>query len=66
MDHDARSTRRTQEPAPVPEASIWPMVLAGGLTLLLFGLPTSLAFSVLGAAVMAIALRGWIGELRNG
>jgi hypothetical protein len=66
MDRDAVSTGPAQDAAPVSESSIWPMVLAGGLTLLLFGVPTSLPFSVVGAGIMAIALRGWIGELRHG
>ena len=49
----------------LPAPSIWPAALAAGLTLLFFGLLTSYAFSAFGAALMACALRGWIGELRH-
>ena len=49
----------------LPSPSIWPAALAGGLTLLFFGLLTNYAFCAFGAALMAYALRGWIGELRH-
>ena len=47
-------------------SSIWPMVCAGGIALLAFGVLTSLAFSVAGALLLACALAGWIAELRHG
>jgi hypothetical protein len=47
-------------------SSVWPATLAAGITLLLFGVVTSLAFSVVGAVVMACALIGWIDELQHG
>jgi hypothetical protein len=49
----------------LPEPSLWPMVLAGGVTLLLFGVVTSLVFCVFGALVMVISTHGWIQELRH-
>ena len=52
--------------SPLPERSVWPIVLAGGIALLLFGVVTSLSFSVLGALLIAGALRGWVGELLRG
>jgi hypothetical protein len=66
MHRDARPTESARDAAPVSEASIWPMALAGGLTLVLFGIPTSLAFSILGVVIAGIALRGWIRELLHG
>ncbi len=51
--------------APLPASSVWPFVLAGGLTLLALGVLTSYAFSVLGALLVAVSLGGWIGELRR-
>ena len=51
--------------AHLPSPSIWPAALAAGLTLLFFGLLTNYAFCAFGAALMAYALRGWIGELRH-
>lgn len=50
------------EPHP-PESSVWPVVLAGGLSLLLFGVVTSLSFSVLGAVLIVGALTSWMGDL---
>jgi len=47
----------------MPEGSLWPVVLAGGIALLLFGVVTSLSFSVLGAALIVGALKGWMGDL---
>ena len=68
MTNDEAARRGGGEAAPeahLPSPSIWPAALAGGLTLLFFGLLTNYAFCAFGAALMAYALRGWIGELRH-
>ena len=49
--------------AHLPAPSVWPAVLGLGITLLLFGVVTNWAFSVVGALVIARAVGGWIGEL---
>ncbi len=49
----------------IPGPTIWPAVLAAGITLLGMGMVTSLVFSVVGLAVFALGLGGWIGELRH-
>jgi hypothetical protein len=54
------------EPPELPAPTIWPAVLAGGITLLAMGLVTSLVFSLAGALVMALGLGGWIRELLHG
>jgi hypothetical protein len=59
-----RETRATGVEMPRP--TVWPLVLALGLTLLAAGLLTNLVFSLLGAALCAVSLRGWIGELAPG
>jgi Cytochrome c oxidase subunit IV len=46
--------------------SIWPAVLSAGLALGAFGVPTSPWFSVAGLLLTALALVGWIGEVRHG
>ena len=46
--------------------SIWPVVCAGGLALLAFGVVTSLMFSAAGALLLVWALVGWVGEMRRG
>ena len=50
----------------LPSPSVWPFTLASGLTLVGFGVLTSLALSVLGVCLLAWALYGWITEVRHG
>jgi hypothetical protein len=49
----------------LPRPSIWPAVAGLGITLLGFGLLTSLLFSLAGGLALAGALAGWIGQLRH-
>ena len=49
----------------LPSPSVWPFVLGGGVTLMAFGVPTNLLFSLVGVILVAWALAGWIGELRR-
>ena len=49
----------------LPGPTIWPIVCAAGITLLAFGVVTSLVFSLAGLLVTARALAGWIEELRH-
>jgi hypothetical protein len=49
--------------AHLPAPTVWPCAAAAGITLIALGLVTTLAFSVVGAAVFALALAGWLGEL---
>jgi len=57
--------RQPPAPAPVPEQSVWPVVVGAGITLLFMGVVTSFAFSALGAALVVWGVRGWIAELFN-
>lgn len=52
--------------AHLPSPSVWPATVAGGVTLLAFGVPTGLYFSALGLVIVAIGIGGWIQELRRG
>ncbi len=52
--------------AHLPAPSLWPAVLAAGITLLLFGVVAGWPFSLVGALVMVVALAGWVGENRRG
>jgi hypothetical protein len=47
------------------EPSPWPFVTAGGMSLLLFGMATTYAFSVLGLLIMALGIARWIGDMRR-
>jgi hypothetical protein len=50
----------------LPHESLSPITLAAGIGLLAFGLLTSVAFSIVGIAIMGWALATWIGEMRHG
>ncbi len=60
-------SERGSQPLPdgvqLPRPSVWPMVLGGGLSLLLFGIVTSYAFIAIGMLLILGALGGWIGDL---
>ena len=47
------------------QGSLWPVVLAAGITLLLFGVLTNIAFSAAGLAVTSVGIVGWIRELHD-
>lgn len=51
------------EPPPKPTA--WPATLALSITFLLWGLASSLIITGVGAVVFAVALTGWIGDIRH-
>ena len=53
-------------PEPLPRPTYWPAVLALAITLLLWGVVTTFLISGVGLALFALALAGWIGELRHG
>jgi hypothetical protein len=53
-------------PAPrLPKPTAWPPTLALSITFLLWGLASSLLISGVGAVVFAVALTGWIGDIRH-
>ena len=54
------------KPEHVPHPTYWPAVLALGVTCLVWGLVTSYVISAVGLLLFAVALSGWIWELRHG
>ncbi len=50
----------------MPQATVWPIVVALGLTMLGAGWATNLALSFVGAALFVLGLCGWIGQLLPG
>jgi hypothetical protein len=50
----------------LPAPSIWPVTVGAGVTLMAFGVTTSLALSALGVVLLAWGLVSWIQELRHG
>ncbi len=51
-------------PEKLPEPSIWPAALALAITFLVWGLVTSLIITAIGLALFAVALAGWIRDIR--
>jgi hypothetical protein len=49
----------------LPEPTAWPPVLALSITLMFWGLASSLIITGVGALVFAVALMGWIGDIRH-
>ncbi len=52
-------------PEVVSEPTLWPPALALGSTLLLWGLASSLILTGVGLCLFAIALAGWIQDIRH-
>jgi hypothetical protein len=50
----------------LPSPSVWPATAGAGVTLMAFGVATSLALSMLGVILLAVGLFGWIQDLRHG
>ena len=50
----------------MPRPTAWPIVIALAVTLLALGAATSLAFCIIGAALLIISLFGWISQLLPG
>jgi hypothetical protein len=66
---DSRSDRQDlagRESVELPRSTAWPIILALGITLLGAGLVTSLALSLVGAALFSLGLGGWIAQLLPG
>jgi hypothetical protein len=53
------------QPEILPEPSIWPATLALAITLLVWGLVTSLIITGVGILLFAVALAGWIRDIRH-
>ena len=65
LDPDLHPGWSWAQPEHIPAITYWPAALALGVTLLLWGLITSLLLTVIGLIVFGIALAGWIGDMRN-
>jgi hypothetical protein len=55
----------TARPEQLPEPCIWPATLALGITFLVWGLVTSLIITGMGIMLFAVALAGWIRDVRH-
>jgi hypothetical protein len=52
-------------PEALPEPCIWPATLALGITFSVWGLVTSLMITGVGILLFAVALAGWIRDIRH-
>src|SRR5438046_4429731 len=53
------------EPRELPKPTYWPVVMSVGITFILWGVVTSLIVSGFGLVLFALALAGWIGDIRQ-
>lgn len=53
------------QPDHIPEPTYWPMVLALGITLIMWGVVTTFLMSLVGLLMFIVALVGWINEMRR-
>ncbi len=49
----------------LPPPSVWPIVLAFGLTITSFGFLANIIYGIFGAVVITISLWGWVGAMRH-
>jgi hypothetical protein len=49
----------------LPSPTIWPAMIAFGVTLFGFGVMSSLTFAICGAIILLLGVAGWIQELRH-
>jgi hypothetical protein len=54
------------EHAELPQPTYWPAVMALGIAFVAWGLVTTFIISGVGLLLFALALAGWIGDLRHG
>lgn len=52
-------------PPHLPKPTAWPAVTALAISFLLWGLVSSPLISLVGAIVFAVAITGWIGDIRH-
>ena len=52
-------------PREIPHPTAYPAGMAFGITLLIWGLVTSIVLVGVGLTVMVASLAGWIGEMRH-
>ena len=62
---DNRSSWTVPQPEILPAPTYWPVVLALGTTMILWGLVSSWLLSGVGLLLFALALSGWIGDIRH-
>jgi hypothetical protein len=52
-------------PEIISQPTVWPATLALAATLILWGFASTFIISLIGLCLFAVALAGWIGEIRH-
>jgi hypothetical protein len=66
-DHRSVSSDPAASPSvEMPRSTVWPIVVALGITMLGAGSATNLAISLIGAAIFLLGLAGWVQQLLPG
>jgi hypothetical protein len=55
----------TPKPEHIPSPTAWPAALALGTTFFAWGIVTSPVVLAMGLGLFAVALFGWVGEIRH-
>jgi len=62
---DSQSDWNAARPEVLPRPTYWPAVLALGLAATAFGVVTTIVIGGIGLALCALAIGGWVAELRR-
>jgi hypothetical protein len=66
-DHPSVSPDPARRPSvEMPQATVWPIVVALGITMLGAGWATNLSLSLVGAVIFVLGLAGWVRQLLPG
>jgi hypothetical protein len=63
--NEAHADWNLAAPAVVPEPTVWPAGLSLAISLLLWGLVSSLIITCVGGVLFIICLAGWIADIRH-
>jgi hypothetical protein len=67
--NDERENWKTTGPKALPETipppTVWPATLSLGVTLMAFGVVTSLIITLSGTVIFLFGVAGWVEDLRN-
>lgn len=53
------------KPETLPRPTYWPATMALGIVFVAWGVVTTYIVAIVGATLVALALAGWIGEIRH-
>ena len=63
--HEVKPGWSVPKPEHIPRPTSWPIAMALAITLLAWGLVTSMVLLGVGLLLFVVSLAGWIGDIRN-